>query len=287
MAPGPGQAIGRHIGSLIVVVLFLMSLTLPLSRLARAAANGRAILVCSAVSYLVVPGLLALAAWFFGAGDEGTMAGLMILAALPVTLASAAVWTRSAGGNDAVPMVFTALTNGLTFLILPAMLSASLSRVVTVDPMAMASQLLTRILIPIAGGQILRALFPGPAERVRNAVSLIAKLLVLAIVLVAASGAAEVIRGDPSSTALIFLLCAVVHVLALLVAGRACRILKLNQEDTVGVLFAGTQKSLYVGVYVAAVFFADLPAALLPLLAYHVTQLAIDTLVAERVRVGR
>lgn len=282
--PGPGAAIGAHVGGLIVAVLFLMSLTLPLSRLARAAANGRALLISAAVSYLLLPGLLALAARLFFADDEGTMAGLMILAALPVTLASAAVWTRSARGNDAVPMVFTALTNGLTFLILPGMLYLTLSRVVEIDPAAMGGRLLTRILLPIVAGQLLRALLPGPAARITGAVSLIAKLLVLAIVLVATSGAAEVIRGNPVGTALIFLLCAVVHVLGLLVAHRAGRLFKLEREDAIGVLFSGTQKSLYVGVYVVATFFHDLPAALLPLLAYHVMQLVIDTVVAERMK---
>ena len=37
-------------------------------------------------------------------------------------------------------------------------------------------------------------------------------------------------------------------------------------------------------VIVAAEFFPETPGALVPLVAYHVTQLAIDTWVADRIR---
>ncbi len=45
--------------------------------------------------------------------------GLIVAAAAPCTLASAAVWTRRAGGNDSVAILVTIVTNSLCFVITP------------------------------------------------------------------------------------------------------------------------------------------------------------------------
>ena len=73
-----------------------------------------------------------------------------------------------------------------------------------------------------------------------------------------------------------------IHVVALAAAGKGARVLRIERADATGALFAASQKSLYVGVYVATEFYPDLPGALIPLVAAHVTQLAFDTIVAER-----
>ena len=44
---------------------------------------------------------------------------LVIAAAVPSTVASAAVWTRRAGGNEIVALIVTVVTNSLCFLVTP------------------------------------------------------------------------------------------------------------------------------------------------------------------------
>ena len=49
--------------------------------------------------------------------------------------------------------------------------------------------------------------------------------------------------------------------------------------DSIAVAFAGSQKTLMVGAYVAL---AVGPLAILPMVAYHAVQLFVDTLIADR-----
>ena len=44
---------------------------------------------------------------------------MIVAATAPCTLASAAVWTRRAGGNDAVAILVTFITNATCFLVTP------------------------------------------------------------------------------------------------------------------------------------------------------------------------
>jgi predicted Na+-dependent transporter len=268
------------VGPLIVAVLFLMSFTLPFGRLLRAAANLRALLLATAVSYVLTPALCWAAASLLPLSEPEAV-GLLILGALPCTLASAVVWTRMAGGNDAVPMVFTALSNSLTFAIAPLVLWVTLSTWIPVEAGPMAAKLFTRVLLPVVAGQVLRAVAPKVAERIHRHVSFVVRLLVLLIVLVAVSLAADDIRDRPAATAAMLLLAATLHGLTLLASRKAAGRIGLSRADAVGTAFAASQKSLYVGVYLAAEFYAEIPGALVPLLAYHVVQLVIDTVVAE------
>ena len=48
--------------------------------------------------------------------------GILVVGAIPSTLASAAVWTRRAGGNDAVAILGTIVTNLSCFVVTPVWL---------------------------------------------------------------------------------------------------------------------------------------------------------------------
>jgi sodium/bile acid cotransporter 7 len=282
--PGPGRSLSGGVAPLIVGILFLMSFTLPFSRLSAALRNGRALGVSLGVSWVLVPLLAFGAARVLYPGDADAATGLLLTGALPVTLASAAVWTRTARGNDAIPVVFTAISNALTFAVAPAILLLTLSTWVPVDAGPMGAALLTRVLAPVVAGQIARAVLPRVAERIDGAVGAITKALVLVIVLVAVSGAADSVRARPAAAAGLFTVALGVHLVALGAAWAAAAMLGLSRADRIGVAFAGSQKSLYVGVYLATAFYPDRPAALLPVLAYHVMQLVADTVIAERLR---
>jgi sodium/bile acid cotransporter 7 len=259
-----------------------MSFTLPFDRLSRAAGNARAIGLSTAACFLLLPGLCFLVSTFLYPEDAATAAGFALLGALPSTLASAAVWTRIAGGNDAVPLVFTALSNALAFLVMPAILLVTLSRWLPVDAAALGGALALRVLAPVAAGQVLRAILPRLAERLSRPISVAARILVLAIILVAVSKAADTFRDRPLVAAGIVAVTALVHGVALVATQAAATRIGLTKEDAIGVVFGGTQKSLYVGVWIAAAWYPDLPGALVPILGYHVAQLVVDTGVASR-----
>ena len=57
--------------------------------------------------------------------------------------------------------------------------------------------------------------------------------------------------------------------------------LGVSRPDQIGVAFAGSQKTLMVGLAIAIEFGG---LAVLPMVAYHVEQLLIDTLLADWLR---
>ena len=58
------------------------------------------------------------------------------------------------------------------------------------------------------------------------------------------------------------------------------KFLRFTREDQIAVAFAGSQKTLTVGLLVAMA----LQVSILPMVWYHVSQLFIDTLIADRFR---
>jgi sodium/bile acid cotransporter 7 len=57
----------------------------------------------------------------------------------------------------------------------------------------------------------------------------------------------------------------------------------LPRKDQAAVAFAGSQKTLMIGLAIAVEFGG---LAVLPMMAYHVGQLLVDTLLADRLRAG-
>jgi sodium/bile acid cotransporter 7 len=72
-----------------------------------------------------------------------------------------------------------------------------------------------------------------------------------------------------------------VHIALLIIGFGLAWAFGIAREDTIAVAFAGSQKTLMVGAYLAS---AVSPLAILPMVAYHATQLVIDTLVADWLR---
>jgi sodium/bile acid cotransporter 7 len=93
--------------------------------------------------------------------------------------------------------------------------------------------------------------------------------------------------GEDNSQALlawdlvtILLAVVVVHVSMLWFGVILARCSRFSREDQIAVAFAGSQKTLMVGLLVAI----SLQVSILPMIAYHVSQLFVDTLIADHFR---
>ena len=86
----------------------------------------------------------------------------------------------------------------------------------------------------------------------------------------------------PDLLEMVALLVAVVgiHVLILVSGMAIARLLRFDRGDQISVGFAGSQKTLMVGLQVSI----ELGFNIIPMVAYHISQLLIDTLVADRLR---
>lgn len=238
---------------------------------------------------LVNMGLMPLMAWALVpliASELQT--GWLIAAAVPCTLASAAVWTRRAGGNDAAAILVTVITNATCFLTTPAWLLLLTNTRTAVKTSDLIWQLAIQVVLPMACGQLVRISSRAAvwATARRAQCGLLAQMGILLMVLVGATQCGLRLASGGwsqtlSSSAIVGLVVAVsvLHLAGLIVGFALAQWLRFTPQDRIAVAISGSQKTLMVGIYIAVEYFGGL--AILPMVAYHVSQLVIDTLLAD------
>jgi sodium/bile acid cotransporter 7 len=283
----PGEA-------LVAIVTFIMALPLETAALWSAARRPGPAWLASALNSGVAPPLGWLVSWML---PPELAIGMIVATSVPCTLATAAVWTRRAGGNDAVAFLVTIITNLACFLVVPAWLwllvgddAQAEIRQAQIDYGEIALGLILLVVLPIVVAQSLRqARVVGAwAGRHKHALSLVAQTGVLLMVLVGAVDCGERLGAasngsaiSPGSIVMMILAVTAVHVTLLLLGFGLSKALGFALADTIPVAFAGSQKTLMVGAYLAV---AVGPLAILPMVAYHAAQLIIDTLLADWLR---
>lgn len=272
----------------VAAVLFLMSWTLNANAIWRAVRYPGAALLGIAVNFLAVP----LFAWIAKQSLDPTFGdGLILASAVPCTMASAAVWTRRAGGNDAVALVVTMVTNFSCFIVTPMLLLWLTAKGTKgeFDLQRRIVELFYVCVLPMIAGQIMRlprSLGQWATDQ-KVAISAVAQCGILVMVLVGSVSASLKIDDAaagavPTLAQWLGMLCAVaaVHVAALLGGFAVGRVVGLSRENWIAVGIAGSQKTLMIGIQIAIA--ENWGLGILPMVAYHASQLLIDTVVADR-----
>ncbi|MCH7751407.1 MAG: bile acid:sodium symporter, partial [Planctomycetes bacterium] len=173
--------------AIIAAVLLAMALPLRIDTMWATLRRPGPALLAVAINLVLVP-LLAYAASQLLVDDELAI-GMIIAAAVPCTLASAAVWTRLAGGNDAVSLLVTMITNLSCFLVTPAWVRFLVGRGDASVPFDdMVVKLFVLVVLPIVAAQLLR-LIPAVghwAAANKSGLSVFAQFGILSIVFVGA-----------------------------------------------------------------------------------------------------
>jgi sodium/bile acid cotransporter 7 len=270
------------------IVLFLMAFSLDTRQLRTAVRAPGPAAWASLVNYVAIPLMAWPLMWVQRTRDF--QIGLMIAASVPCTMAAASVWTRKARGNDAVSLMVTLVTNASSFLVTPFWLNLTIAGAgVSLDGGRMIVDLIVSVLIPIVIGQALQ-LLPRPkafAQRHKTAIGVVAQALILLLVFVSSwrAGAQLTTRSAGPGVAAVVLVwasCIALHVGAMTLAALGARIGRFSREETAAVMFAGSQKTLPIGVLLASNPAFGAPFAVFPMLMYHASQLFIDTAVADR-----
>lgn len=272
------------------IVLFLMSFSLDTSRLREALRYPGAVFWGAIVNLGVTP----LIAWPF-AGLQGRAdfaLGLMITAIAPCTLATASVFTRRAGGNDAISLLVTLTTNVACVVVSPLWLGMILRSDARIDLAEVVGQLVSCVLVPTLLGQCAQWPRWGAAIslRYRSVINITSQWLVLLLVVVAATRGGGMLRDQPTGPGAVSLMilvssCLFVHIASLWVGWFGSRALQASTETAIAVALSGSQKTLPIGILMAThplVASADAPFVTFPLLAFHAGQLLIDAVLADR-----
>ncbi|MCI0491946.1 MAG: bile acid:sodium symporter [Planctomycetes bacterium] len=236
-------------------------------------------------------GLAPLLGWLASRTLPSELAlGVIVATVVPCTLATAAVWTRRAGGNDAVAFLVTMVTNLACFIVVPAWLKLLAGLDADVDYRAIVIGLILWVVLPIIVAQMLRQWRPIGQWGTRHKLLLsgLAQFGVLSMVFIGAVGCGQRLQAVSDHAVLSFqnvvvmiVGVAVVHVTLLVLGMVAGRRLRMAREDAIAVAFAGSQKTLMVGAFLAL---SVGPLAILPMVTYHAVQLFVDTLIADWLR---
>ncbi len=276
--------------AVVAVALLLIALSLDRSDLGRALARPWPAVWGFVVSYGVTPPLALLAGWL-APGPPDYRVGLLLTASSPCTLASAVIWTRRAGGSDATALLVVVMTTAAAWLVTPLWLTVHVAGL-SADVGSMMLELLLVLLLPVGLGQLLRlsGRVARAAARYKAVLGVGSQLLVLAVLLKGAAEAAHRLRDAATTAEVLPLLAAAglslaVHLTALAVGLVGSRWLGFDRPSQTAVAFAGSQKSIPVALLLFERYLqGPYPLALVPVVCYHVGQLVLDTLIAERLR---
>lgn len=270
---------------IVFVVLYLMALPLSLKALSSGIRRPAGALLSIVMNYGLLPLVALLVSMLIT--NEQVAKGLLVAAVTPCTLASASVWTRKAGGNDSVSIMVTLLTNLLCFLIAPLWLLfyfGSSEGVEAITMNAMVVKLGTLVVLPMALAQLTRIHRPTAQRSTdhKKYFSIAAQCGILSMVFMGAIKVAPELLKSGADERVMLLVMTVLSVVSVhssvfwigLWTGKA---LKLPREDYIAVGFAGSQKTLMVGLLICM----ELGVLVIPMVLYHVCQLFVDTLFAD------
>ena len=275
--------------SIVATVLFLMALPLESRTIRHVLSRPGPAILATIINFGVLPAF----AWLIVVLVSGRLIseelgkGILIAATTPATLASAAVWTRRAGGNDAVALMVTVITNFFCFVLTPGWLLVMTGASPEIDLVEMVVKLLMVVVAPMVLAQILRRR-PEIAEKAtaaKTTLGVLAQIGVLSMVLMGAIRTGIRLRDGQSDALLVEIAIMIalvlgIHVSMWYLGWRGALQLKMSRADSIAVGFSGSQKTLMVGLQVGM----ELGWSILPIVTYHVGQLLVDTLIADRLK---
>ncbi len=266
--------------------LVLTAWTMPSQSLATELRAPWASLWAVVLSYGFVPGL----AWLLGRGLSSELAiGLLLIASVPCTLASAVIWTRLAGGNEATALIAVLGTTMTSWLFTTAWLALAVNTDVEVPAGPLMLDLLVCLVLPVLLGQGMRSLntLALIADHHRSSLSALAQICVLAIVVRASTAVGTHLHTGERTLALWFWIECIgislaLHLASLYVGVFSARAWRFDTGRQIAIALSCSQKTLPISLFLFERYFKeDFPLAVFPLLFYHVGQLLMDTVIAK------
>ncbi len=272
--------------SVVFFVMALMALPVPLAWVRRALRQPWPAILASLINMGLFP-LVALAFAMLMTPYVG--GGLIVAATIPCTLASAAVWTNKAGGDDTVAVLVTLITNLACVVVTPLWLVLLLGKRVQLDLGDLIQGLLVVVLLPMTLAQIarLKQSVAQWATKNKQSIALICQFGILTMVLLGSIQMGQRIRFSSDAHALtiqqvieVTVLASLLHLLVLGIGWWLAAQTRIARPQKIAVAIGGSQKTLMVGLKLAI----DCGVSILPMVVYHISQLVLDTILADRWR---
>ena len=216
--------------------------------------------------------------------------GVLYLCMLPATVQSAVALTSIAGGNVPAAVCSASASTLLGIVITPFLVNSFIVPTAgAVSAMESVANIFAQLMLPFLAGHFLRPYVDATFRRTSKALSFIDRGSILLVIYSAFSAA--VISGIWQQVSPVMILGLVVISLIFLlfsmgfVYGLAFWF-GFSQEDRITALFGGAQKSLASGVPMSQVLFTASVGGfmVLPLMVFHLLQLMVNSMLAQRWR---
>ena len=274
-----------HVLTAGIFLAFLVTgLTLDISKLSFQSLQLKAALAAMISSLAVIP-LLAWASSGFVLPAEFVI-GVCIIATAPVSVISGTVVTALGKGNIPLSVVICVLGNIVGIFSMPFSLKWMVEGAgsIHLPVIEMLSNLVTTVLVPIVLG-VLQSRLNAYLTRFKKAFSVFQQSIILLIIFSAFAGAGATIVPAGSMLPVLAAFTLALHALILAMNYGIARLIRLDWPSTVAFTLHTSQKTLTVSYVVWAGFFAaHFPLAMIPGIMYHLTQMVMDTVVAEQMK---
>jgi solute carrier family 10 (sodium/bile acid cotransporter), member 7 len=275
-----------HVLTVGIFLAFLVTgLTLDISKLSFQSLQLKAAVAAMISSLGVIP-LLAWASSGFFLHAEFVI-GVCIIATAPVSVVSGTVMTALGKGNIPLSVVICVLGNILGIFSMPFSLKWMVEGAgsIHLPVVEMLSNLVATVLLPIVLGAFFQSRLNAYLTRFNKAFSVFQQSIVLLIIFSAFAGAGATIASAGSMLPVLAVFTLALHALILAINYGIARLIRLDWPSTVAFTLHTSQKTLTVSYVVWAGFFAaHFPLAMIPGIMYHLTQMVMDTVVAEQMK---
>ncbi len=271
----------------IFLAFLITGLTLDTCTIKDQLKNIRVLLVALISSLFLIPAFTWMAARLVFPDMPDFIIGATIIAAAPVTIASGTVMTAMALGNVTLSLFICVLCNFAALFTMPFLLSFLLrfGQPINLPVFEIVNILIITVLMPIIIGQILQPKLRHLLNSWKQTFSIFSQCVVLLIIYNTISASADRITEAGAAIVVLLIFMILLHTLILVFNFCISRLILLDQPSTSAFTIHTSQKTLTVSYLVWAGYFASaFPLAMLPGIAYHLTQMIMDTFVSRLFR---
>ncbi len=253
--------------------------------------NYKVHIVVQLTTFLLFPFIVFLFLPFFEEGTNSQLwLALFFLAALPSTVSSSIVMVSLAKGNLPTAIFNASLSGLIGIVITPLWMSLFLKGATELPFGEVLYKLFLQIILPLAIGLLLQKYLGELARRYSRQLGLFDKSIILLIVYSSFSTSFSTSLFESIQLQDLLKLLALILLLFVVIyfgLGLLCRALGFSIEDSITTKFCGTKKSLVHGSVMLKIIFGNSAGAallLLPIMIYHILQLLVIAVFAERYR---
>ena len=285
---------GKTVMLLVVFLFFVQGFKLPTENIIRGLTNYRLHFFTQTFIFIINPLYFFILMKIFSPFIDGRIViGIYALSTLPTSVSSCTVFTSTAGGNVPGTMFNAALANISGVFISPLLISLLLSTsgqgLPADEVIRILINLFIKMVLPIIAGQIARQYVKKFADKNNKKLNILSNIIILLILLFAIAGSGKMFTPEKLKMLIVpFILLIFSYPLILFLVSVSGKAAGFNREDRISSIFAGSQKTLAMGMPLLATYFASRPEligyAIMPILFYQPYQLIVCALLMKRIK---